>query len=281
MLKTIKDSFFITKNKIILVQPLIIFLLILTFAVLPLKSLANNPVAFYAVFVNLLLLAVAFCCGWFGMIKKAVLSFVSSPDVKSSSKEELNLFKEFFPSVGDYFLPMCVAAVLFFAISTGFSVLIFKIGTHFFSNTDLLVQMFNQSMMPLDKQKEFIASLSQTQLIVLNKYIFYFAFWYFLFNILFMFYPAVIFVETKNPFKALIKCMCFTFKKPLLVIGIYFYLIITGFVVSALGVLGNLNIILSLITLFITLLYFSNYIVVIFLTYEKHGNSDNGCDCKR
>lgn len=281
MFKTIKDAFFITKNKIILLQPLIIFLLILTFAVLPLKPLANNPLAFYAVFINLMLLSIAFGCGWFGMIKKAVLSFDFSSPSKHGSREELNLFKEFFPAVGDYFLSLCAASILFVIISTGFSILIFKIGTHIFSNTDLLVQMFNQSMMPLDKQKEFLASLSQAQLFVLNKYIFYFAFWYFLFNLLFMFYPAIIFLETKNPFKALFKSVCFVFKKPLLVIGIYFYLMITGFAVSALGILGNINLILSLITLFITLLYISNYIVVIFLSYEKHCNCDNGSDCER
>ena len=101
MFKTIKDAFLITKNKIIVLQPLILFLLIMTFAVLPLKALNGNPVAFYAVLLNIILLTVAFCCGWFGIIKKTVLNFDFESPSKHGSAEDLALLKEFFPSVGE------------------------------------------------------------------------------------------------------------------------------------------------------------------------------------
>ena len=224
MFETIKDAFYITKGRIILLQPLIIFLLVTTFATLPLKSLSNSPIAFYAVLLNLLLLSVAFCCGWFGMVKKAILTFDKNELNNRSSADDIKLFKEFFPSVGEYFLPACGAFLILGIISTLFSILIFKVGTHFFANTDLLAQMFNQTMMPIDKQREFLTSLSDTELLTLNKYIFYFAFFYFLFNIMFLFFPAILFLKTKNPLKVLFQSICCAFKKPLLTIGIYFYL---------------------------------------------------------
>jgi len=275
MFKIIKYAFLITKNKIILMQPLIIFLLILTFALTPLKALHENPVAFYAVLTNIALMTIAFFSGWFGMIKKTVLDFdEQKTNNQKSAQDDLNLLKEFFPSVGEYFLSMCgcalILSVCFCAISYLFA--------HYFANNDLVMQMLNKTIQPVAQQKEFIESLSTEQLLTLNKYIFSFAFASFLFHIMILFYPAVIFFKTKNPFTALFESIKCIIKKPLFTIGIYFYLMIISFFVSAIGILGNINILLSLITLFITLLVMSNYFMVIFLGYEKNFNCDNGCN---
>lgn len=275
MLKILKQSFFILKQNIIITQPLIIFLLILTFLITPLQSLKQSNWIFLII-INLALLTVAFISGWFGMIKQTIFNHKLQLTDKQTS---LELLKKFFPSVGEYFLPTCLAGIVFIIINFIFAFATIKIGNYLFSDISVFIQMLQSTTKPIAEQKAFLEALSSGDLLLLNKWILFFIFSYFLTNILLLFYPAILFFKTKNPFKIAFYSVLCVFKKPLFAIGLCINLHIISFIVSAFSIIGNLNFILSMISLFITLIFMTYYIVVIFLSYEEMYNSDNRCDC--
>lgn len=279
MFKIFKNSLQITKDNLILIQPLIIFLLIISFALYPLKALQNNTTAFILVLINFSLLCFAFCAGWFGMIKKAVLNFkYKQMGVEYEAKNEIALLKSFFPAVGQYFLPVCGFGFLFILLSFVFSQVVFKLGMYLFSDINILIDLLNASSKTVQEQINFLNSLSTEQLLLLNKWVFYFSFAYFIFNLFMFFAPAILFFKSKNPFVVLWRSILCPLKRPVATIGLYFYLILCSFVFSGLNTLGNIHFILSLITLFLTLIFITYCIILVFLGYEELFDSNNRSD---
>lgn len=276
MFKIFKNSLQITKDNLVLIQPLIIFLLIISFALYPLKALQNNTTAFILVLINFSLLCFAFCAGWFGMIKKAVLNFkYKQMGVEYESENEMTLLKSFFPAVGQYFLPVCGFCFLLIILSFIFSQFIFKFGMYLFLDANILIEFLNQSSKSPQEQVNFLNTLSATQQILLIKWLLYLIFSNFIFNLFIFFSAPILFFKSKNPFVVLWHSILCVFKKPINTIGLYFHLILCVFIFLGFSILGNINLILSLITLFLTLIFMTYCIILVFLGYEELFNSNN------
>lgn len=276
MFKIFKDSFLILRDNLILIQPLILFLLVSTFSVAPLQNTQQQNFIFWFVITNILLLCSAFCAGWFGMVKKAVLNYrYKQMGVEYEAENEMTLLKSFFPAVAQYFLPVCGFCFLLIMLSFVFSQFVFKFGMYLFSDANILIEFLNQSSKSPQEQVNFLNTLSATQQILLIKWLLYLIFSNFIFNLFIFFSAPILFFKSKNPFVVLWHSILCVFKKPINTIGLYFHLILCVFVFSGFSILGNINLILSLITLFLTLIFMTYCIILVFLGYEELFNSNN------
>ncbi|MBO5948334.1 hypothetical protein J6Q66_05815 [bacterium] len=275
MIKIFKNSFLITKNNLILIQPLILFLLITSFSVLPLQKLQQNAYGFYLVLLNILLLCSAFVAGWFGMIKKAVLNYrYKEMGVEYETNKDISLLKSFFPSVGQYFFPTCALGLLLSLITFVFIQVMAKVGLFLFSDISLLVKTLEISAKSVGEQVTFLNSLTTEQVMLLNKWLVFFMVTHFLFYLFLVFSPTIMFFKSKNPFIVLGQSISCVFKRPIVVISICIYLSFLGFIISGINAL-NLNLVFSLIRLFITLISIIYFVVVVFLSYEELFDSNN------
>ncbi|MDD3236903.1 MAG: hypothetical protein PHV37_02250 [Candidatus Gastranaerophilales bacterium] len=279
MIKSIKDAFIILKDNLIVVQPLILFLLLVGFVAQPIRLSVQQSVPSLIAVVITFAFTAAFLAGWFYNMKLAVAmkgKVYETPEEKGLA--QLDLLKQFFTGVGDYFLSTMGMIVVYMILVSIFAFFAYKIGVHYIGS--------------LDKVADFIKILSvdtkDTMAIAAGKFpqgeqlkIFYWSAYVSLLSVIFtfvtMFFAPVLFYKTKNPLLAFFYNVVFIFKNFLGSLGVLMFLAVVNFVVSFIYVLSVSNIILSVIALLITFFYMSYHVMLIFVYYEE--KTKDNCDC--
>lgn len=274
----IKKAFDITRDNLIIAQPLILFLIVMMFTTATLTQQPNKYA--YIVFLTAnLLLSTAFLAGWFYMVIKAIEHQKKADlGVYNNYKEKLQasaaIGKEFFLGVGEYFLPMTITVIFYVIVNVLILFLGFKAGLKFlpYPNINWADFMTAANSTPVEMQ-HYVMSLSFAQIKAINLWIFYLGGIASLFAFLTMFvFPAA--YDKKDfflfvPFSAFNRNIVFIFKNFFGSVGIIVFLFLLNLVFSALSVIFSLNIILSVVGLLLSL-YFTTYVIVlIFLYYEE------------
>lgn len=281
----IQKAFEITKENIILAQPLVIFMIVLSFTLAGLAMQAHKGTYMVFVIANILL-CTAFFSGWFYMVKQGILLYrrVENGEFKDPQDRAAASFalgKEFFPGVGEYFLPMTLTMIIYTAAYVLVLFLGYKAGMHFLPNPNLdidkLTSVANSN--PAEIQK-YVYSLSYNQLKAINLWMLFIGAIITVFTFLTMFlFPAVYSKNSEKtekselfllaPFSAFNKNLVFLFKNFLGSIGIMLFLFFLNAILSVLGVFFNLNIVLSIVGLIISFYFMTYAVVLIFLYYES------------
>ena len=200
MFKTIRESFKITNENIVIATPLIFFSLISSLYMI--FSAAGNKIGLIFSVVLFFLMFGAFLSGWFYIIIRAV----KEPDIESN-----NLIVEFPSGVGEYFLSAMGMIIQVIIVFTLISIGIVIIGKKIIGGVGISYDQIVQAAANVEATKAFVNSLSEEQLVKIN-----------LWNLLafcslslgyfiLMLYPTVIFFKEKNPFKAFFVCLKDTF----------------------------------------------------------------------
>lgn len=264
----IKQAFKVTKDNIILAQPLVLYLVVVSLTSAGLSRVPASPV-FSVFFGANILLSTAFFAGWFYMCAKTVeheKTEYKSPEEKSIAS--VKLIKNFFPGVGEYFLSVTSAILLYTGIFAIILYLAFKAGTHFIPNPYINFAKIMAAQTPAQMQ-DYIMTLTPVQIKLLNLWFMYMGGVSFVYTFLTMFwFPALIF-DTKNPFSAFWKNLKFIFKNFFGALGIVAYLYFMNFIVSAINAVSGVNIVLSIISLVVTFYFMTYCIVLIFLYYGE------------
>ncbi len=264
----IKQAFKVTKDNIILAQPLVLYLVVVSLTSAGLSRVPASPV-FWVFFGANILLSTAFFAGWFYMCAKTVeheKTEYKSPEEKSIAS--VKLIKNFFPGVGEYFLSVTSAILLYTGIFAIILFLAFKAGTHFIPNPYINFAKIMAAQTPAQMQ-DYIMTLTPVQIKLLNLWFMYMGGVSFVYTFLTMFwFPALIF-DTKNPFSAFWKNLKFIFKNFFGALGIVAYLYFMNFIVSAINAVSGVNIVLSIISLVVTFYFMTYCIVLIFLYYGE------------
>lgn len=278
----IQKAFELTKDNIILAQPLIIFLIIISFTMTGLANQTNH-IAYVVIFTANVLLCTAFFSGWFYMIKKAVKNAnreFKNPQEKAEAS--LALGREFFPGVGEYFLPVSFTIVTYFVVYILLLFTSYKAGMYFLPNPELdwhkLMSMGNASVVEMQK---YVASFSFEQLRAINLWMLYMLGIAGLFTFLTMFLFPAVFDRNKTgkmagkkdfilyaPFMAFNRNIVFIFKNFFGSVGLLIFLFFVNFILSLLSILFNLNIVLTVVGLIISFYFMTYAAVLIFLYYE-------------
>lgn len=274
----IQKAFNITKNNIIIAQPLVIFMLIITLTTAALTQ-QTNKIAYIIFAAANVLLCTAFFAGWFYMIKKAVehnkkVENNEYKDDKEAAEASFALGKEFFPGVGEYFLPMTftiIAYVVVYALLLFFS---YKSGLRFLPHphinwTDFMTAA---NSTPMEMQK-YVMTLSFDQLKAINLWMLFLGGAASVFAFLTMYlFPAVydkkeFFILT--PFSAFNRNLIFVFKNFFGSFAIIVFLFFLNMFLSVLSIFFSINIILAIAGLIISFYFMTYAVVLIFLYYEE------------
>ena len=278
----IQKAFNITKENIIIAQPLIIFLLIISLTFGALTQQTNK--IYYLVFSTAnLLLCTAFFAGWFYMIKQAIHhnKRVENNEYRNNeAKIEASnaLGKEFFPGVGEYFLSITYTTIVYAIVYGLLTFISFKIGLKLLPNPHINIQDFMAAAnsTPAEMHK-YVYSLSFQQLKAMNIWMLYIGGILSAFTFLTMFlFPAVYdkkesgFKILLTPFVAFNRNIRFIFKHFIGSLGILIFLFLLNIVFSLLSLIFSINIILSIIGLIISFYFMTYAVVLIFLYYEEN-----------
>lgn len=270
----IKKAFDITKNNLIITQPLVLFLIIASFASAALFQQANK-IAYIVFFITNFLLTTAFLAGWFYMIKKAIEhSKKNYPSIKEKNEASIALGKEFFPGVGDYFLPITTTTLFYVLTCFLITFISIKLGTKILPNPNINWTDFFAvaNSTPVEMQK-YVYSLSINQIKALNLWVFFVGGITCAYTFLTMFLFPAVFTKKENiflaPFNAFNRDVVFVFKNFIGSLGLAFFLFFAHILLSILSLLLSINIIFSILSLIISFYFMTYAIVLIFLYYEE------------
>lgn len=278
----IKKALDITKENIILAQPLVIFMIVLSFTLAGLAMQAHKGSYMVFLIANVLL-CTAFFAGWFYMVKQGILlnrrvENGEYKDPQDRASASIGLGKEFFPGVGEYFLPMTLTMIIYTAAYVLVLFLGYKAGMHFLPNPHLDVnQIYSMANATPAEIQKYVYSLNLEQLRAINLWMLFMGTIVTVFTFLTMFmFPAVFDKKSEKkelffftPFTAFNRNLVFIFKNFLGSIGILLFLFVLNTILSVLGVFFNLNIVLSIVGLIISFYFMTYAIILIFLYYES------------
>ena len=282
----IKESFNIVWKNLILMQPPILFMLIMSLFLSGFNRVnANNTVSIIFI-LALIFLSIAFISGWLHMIKKTI-AFEKDNTISNEDKaiQSFGLVKHFFPGVGEYFFPavgigFLLTIILFF--SAFFAV---KQGVASFGLPDMEIFKKSLELNTTTQIEAYFSTLPEEKIFSI------FSWFFFLFTIeagiqfILMWWAPALLYNTKNPLWALILNFKFLFKHFFSTLGILLFLIILNIVISLISSIFSQNAVLSLISFLLFFFYVTYYVVIIFLYYGQNGETtaknyiNNGDDC--
>lgn len=292
-IEVFKNTLKIFRFNMILVQPLLIFLVVV--ALVPISgdsAVAASP-ALLVLILSLIGLTIAFASGWFTMFQKGV--HISKNDGFSSDEERaafsINLFKEFFPGVGAYFAPMAIGSVIYFIGFFLVAVITLVIAQHFTGQiTSINWHEMLASLHSQHQYTELIKKLSPADNTRIHQWNLALMIATNIYSYLTMFWPVAIIEGKKGPISAFKKSLKYTLKKPFTTIAMYLFYTLgsLGFSVVMLliakmtatyriGIIGDALQFIGLLGYILFIVYF---ILMMFVYFEqvKQNNSSSGAN---
>ena len=270
----IKKSFGIVWRNLILTQPPILFLLIMSLLLGGFNRFNANSMVFAIFGSSLIFLGIAFFAGWFLMAKKTI-AFELDDSINAEEKaiNSFGLVKHFFPGVGEYFLSILGGTIIFTIASIVASYFAFKIGVNYFGTLDIDFLRKSLELTNANDMHLYLSSLSEDKLLPILNWFLYLFVLQTIAQLLIMWWIPALFYKTKNPLKALLFNFKFLFKHFFASVGIILFLVVLNIAISLVSSIFGQNSILSLISFLLFFFYVTYYVVVIFLYYGQNGES--------
>lgn len=270
----IKKSYSIVWRNLILTQPPILFLLIMSILLGGFNRLGANIYVLIIFITSLLFLTISFFAGWFQMTKKTIaFELDESTNNEEKALKSFGLVKHFFPGVGDYFLSITGVGMLFIILTGLFSYISLKFGIKFLGALDIEFLKKSLEITTANDMNIYFSSLSEEKLMSILKWFSYLFAVQTLGQLIVMWWIPALYYKTKNPITALFLNFKYLFKHPLKSITILMYLIILNIIISLISSFFTQNSILSLISFLLFFYYITYYVVLIFLYYGQNGES--------
>lgn len=275
----------LVKTNLILVQPLLLFLLLLGFILAPLSVHGVINMASIIMVFSVLGLFCAFLAGWFNMIHRCIkLSAKQGLTPEEKALNSIKLFSDFFPGVGKYFLKVVFGLIIYVFLLILVINFVGIIGQHFIGFPQSLTPVeLSNSLVNEDKAMELLNKMSDIDKIKLAKWNILTIALTGLFSYITMFWIQAIVSANKNPIAAYFESLKTVIKNPVTTLLIYisYWASIIG--VSILSSIRSINYIaqfLILMVLIFTVVYFTIMMFLYFERYRKN-NCTSRTDCVR
>lgn len=263
-----KKSFFILKNNLIFIQPLLLCLLLFmtVFAFVIGRNLFIVPKIL--LLISMLLLFVAFCSGWFYINKFGVLNYIENDSQEEITMKSVQNLKKFFEGVGSDFIKTTIAYFILFIIYTGLLFVIYN----------LCMQVFGEPKIIYDFPKILNASSQAEILNYLNSITtndkVVFASWIITINCVTSFmnffvilYFAILNFEKTNVFKSLWLAVKFFFSNIFSVILIIIFAFVLYVLFNFLSIVLGTNSFSFVILIILFTVYLNYYLLLVFCFY--------------
>ena len=268
MFKTLRESYKITNNYLIIATPLILFSLFSSIYLI--LSSGGNTISLTITAILSYLMAGAFLSGWLYMIVKAVTNPIEE------DKDKL-IFQ--FPSgVGEYFLSVLGLMFIVILVSIGFITVTALAGKKFIGTAGISLNDFSNAMYNVETMKAFIQTLTPEQIHKLKLWNLLLFFSMMINYFIMMFYSAVLFFKEKNPLKAFWINIKDTFgRKFFKNLLLFTFICVTYFILSIVTALFGKNVFAHFILTLINF-YYATFIAILVFNYYYSNFAKKGSE---
>ena len=158
MLNIVKKSFYILKNNLIFIQPLLLFLLIFMTALSYILNRGGMHIPQIILCIAIILMIIAFSAGWFFINKEGIILYNPEDDKDETAKKAVQSFKKFFEGVGADFLKIMGGYIILAVIFTGLMYLSAKFCTKVFGEPKFIYEL--QKIAAAQSQAQVLNSLN-------------------------------------------------------------------------------------------------------------------------
>lgn len=270
-------TFNIIKYNLILVQPLLIFLLIIGFIMGIISSASGSGAAFIILFASLIGLLVAFFTGWFNMFHKCIQnSLKENLNERERAENSLKLFKEFTPGIGRHFTQVFLG----FAIYIILFILVINlsgmagqqiIGTPESFTQQEVIQAFQSE----DAARKLIEQITPEDKVKITKWQLLTLITTGLFNYFTMFWLPAIISDNKDPINAYKTSFKKVMKKPTITFALFTSFWVCSIFLTFFNGLTANNFFLQFIGLMLYVFVVVYFITMLFLYYEQYSEDNN------
>lgn len=273
-----KTAYQILRNNMIFIQPLLLYMLLIMSASIFVAGRTIPSVTKIILLLCFVLLTIAFLSGWFHINKLGIEKYNPDDEQEVITQKTIESVKQFFAGIGEKFLKMLFANILFVAIYMGISFCIVKLCLSVFGNPTVIMDF--QNIAKMQTNSEIMAYLNNVSMedkinfinwvwsaIVTSSVLNYFGILYF----------SVINCENKNVFVCLGKSIIFFFKNIFSNIAIILVMFFLYFFLNLLSLLLGTNSFSFAILIILFTLYLNYYVLLVMCFYNEQtkNNSDN------
>jgi len=207
------------------------------------------------------------------MVKKAVeldkQEFIIEED---KAKASFGLIKQVPVGIGEYFLPMIGAIVLYAIFFVLLIIIGYEIGIHLIGSAGVSLEQLRNALASPATMKALITSLTAEQLKKLNSWNFLFLVGTGTFSFLTMFWAVEIVSKTKNPFIAFFRAIKFEFSNLLSAVILFTYISVVNFTVSLINAFSMIHPIVYFISMLVYFYFVVYVVVLVFLYYDREND---------
>lgn len=272
-----KESYELIKNNFVLVQPLLLFFIV-SGLLMKLVGEAFTLKSSIVTALSIGLLWTVFNAGWFNMINQCVKTPYNNDLPKAErALNSLKLFKEFFPGVTVFFIPILLGSIIYLILISLIIAVFYYIGISFIGIPNGLVwdEIFkagqsNTAMYAYISRfpQSTIKQIAEWELLIIIALIVNY-----LLSYIFMFWGQCIVVNESNPINAYIQSVKIVIKHPILTLAINISSAISLNITLFLSIIPmELVRFVGLILYILVMVYFT---LMTFLYIEKQNNNNN------
>ena len=250
----------LTNRYIIIATPLLLFTFFVSiYSFVIMRS--SNLLGILFALILIILMTGAFCAGWGNMIKSAVS--------EKNYDEPYQIIKDFIPGVGEYFLSVTASIGILGIINILVLALTYFAGINLIGDIGITSEALTRALASNEALKAFLISLDSTQLLKLNMWNFLILSVMSVMYFVMMFYPSAVFLESKNPLKALAVSVKKIFSRKFMkALGFYLLIFVINFAISISSALFAGNNIMSFLMTLINFYFICCVSIGIFYFYK-------------
>ncbi len=282
MLETIKKSFYILKNNLIFIQPLLLGLLLIMTAFS--FIIGRNFFSFSKIvlLLSMFLLFIAFSAGWFYINKQGILNYNENDSKEEIALKAVQNFKKFFEGVGADFLKTAVSYILLFILYAASLYIVTKFCMSIFGEPKIIYDF--PKILKASSQAEilnYINSVTIQDKITFMSWMLVFNIAASIMNFFIILYFAVVSFENVNILKSFWIALKFFFKNLLGVVAILVVMFILYVFLNLLSVILGSNSLSFVILIILFTIYLNYYLLLVFCFYydKTKNNSNNRTEC--
>lgn len=282
MLEIFKKSFYILKNNLIFIQPLLLGLLLLMTAFTFLVGRNIFSIPKIVLMLSIVLMFIAFSAGWFYINKYGILNYNEDDSKEEIAVKAVQNFKKFFEGVGADFLKTALVYFITFLLYVALMFVITKFCINVFGEPKILYDF--PKIAKATSQAEiynYINSITFEDKITFVNWMIIVNFAASIMNFFIILYFAVMSFEEINILKCFWTAIKFFFKNILGVVAIIIFTFILYVCLNMLSVILGTNSLSLVILIILFTIYLNYYLLLVFCFYydKTKNNSNNRTEC--
>jgi len=278
LIKIFKKSYDILRQNLIIIQPFILYLLLLSLVLGSIHSVSGSLQTVLIIFlISIFALTCAFIAGWLQLFQAAIRTF-DKDTFSLRSEMSFGILREFFPAVGRFFIPITMAVILYFIMLFGVFKLIMFLGVKYIGFTQNITPENIKAVFENKAQMEaFVLSLTSEDRLKLLKWDLLSIFLIGFYSYITMFWFPAILMNGENAFKAFFTGVKAVFSKPFTTLGIFSIYWVVNFCVNIISAIIPNLLIAHILNLMFLIFITSYFIMVNFVYFEENsGNNISG-----